>query len=146
MGIVLRMFPPAGASDSQDDGAHRERETYTQVAPTGTVALVFTDVQGSTRLWERCPDDMGRALDVHNRVLRALIAEHGGYEVKTQGDSFMVAFASVVTAVRWCLEAQRALLEAPWPEVLLDEPDARVEQGPHGLLHRGLRVRMGVRL
>ncbi|MET0403143.1 MAG: adenylate/guanylate cyclase domain-containing protein [Cystobacter sp.] len=115
-------------------------------APTGTVALVFTDVQGSTRLWERCPGDMGRALDVHNAVLRSLLGAHGGYEVKTQGDSFMVAFASVVSAVRWCLEAQRALLEAPWPESLLGEPDACVERGAHGLLHRGLRVRMGVHL
>ena len=63
-------------------------------APTGTVALVFTDMQGSTRLWERCGAAMRAALEVHDRVLRALLARHAGYEVKTQGDSFMVAFPS----------------------------------------------------
>ncbi|WNG22552.1 ATP-binding protein [Cystobacter fuscus] len=140
------MFPPAGAIQSPSAGELPARNAPPVAPPTGTVALVFTDVQGSTRLWERCPSDMGRALDVHNEVLRALLDVHGGYEVKTQGDSFMVAFASVVEAVRWCLEAQQALVEAPWPEVLLAEPDARVERGPHGVMHRGLRVRMGVHL
>ncbi|HYO51394.1 ATP-binding protein [Archangium sp.] len=115
-------------------------------APTGTVALVFTDVQGSTRLWERCSAAMKVALDVHDRVLRSLLAEHGGYEVKTQGDSFMVAFTSVVGAARWCLEAQQALLGAPWPEELLTEPDAAEVPGPRGRIYRGLRVRMGVHL
>jgi len=142
MGTVLRMFPLTSAIGMPGDGvtAHRDK------APTGAVALVFTDVQGSTRLWERCNADMGAALDVHNRVLRELLAVSGGYEVKTQGDSFMVAFASLVEAVRWCLEAQQALLDAPWPDALLREPDAREEWGPKGRTHRGLRVRMGVHL
>ena len=63
-------------------------------APTGTVVLVFTDVQSSTQLWEQCGEAMQAALDVHNQVLRARLATTSGYEVKTQGDSFMVAFAS----------------------------------------------------
>ena len=142
MGTVLRMFPLTSSVGTVGDRLEAPRDK----APTGTVAHVFTDVQGSTRLWERCHADMGEALDLHNRVLRELIRAHGGYEVKTQGDSFMVAFGSVVEAVRWCLAAQQALLDAPWPETLLAQTDAAEEKGPKGLLHRGLRVRMGVHL
>jgi len=112
--------------------------------PSGTVALVFTDIQGSTLLWERCSAGMRTALELHDRILRTLLNSAGGYEVKTQGDSFMVAFASVAEAVRWCLEVQEALLKAPWPEELLAQPEAAEERGPQGLLYRGLRVRMGV--
>lgn len=116
-------------------------------APTGTVVLVFTDVQSSTQLWEQCGEAMRVALDVHNRVLRARLSTTSGYEVKTQGDSFMVAFPSALEAVRWCLEAQEALLHAPWPPGILAHPQAAEERGPQGhALHRGLRVRMGVHL
>ena len=115
-----------------------------QEVPSGTVALVFTDIQGSTLLWERCSAGMRAALELHDRILRTLLATTGGYEVKTQGDSFMVAFPRRVEAVRWCLDAQEALLKAPWPSELLAQPEAAEERGPQGLLYRGLRVRMGV--
>nr|WP_246357176.1 adenylate/guanylate cyclase domain-containing protein [Pyxidicoccus fallax] len=111
---------------------------------SGEVALVFTDVQGSTRLWERCGASMRTALEVHDRVLRSLLAGGAGYEVKTQGDSFMIAFPTVLEALRWCLDAQEALLRAPWPAEVLAQPEAAEEHGPRGLLHRGLRVRMGI--
>jgi predicted ATPase/class 3 adenylate cyclase len=141
------MFAPASTSDvSGSGGASRRLSAPAVRVPTGTVALVFTDVQGSTQLWERCSDGMRGALDVHDQVLRALLVGADGYEVKTQGDSFMVAFASAVEAVRWCLEAQEALLRAPWPEELLRLSDAAVVQGTSGTVHRGLRVRMGVHL
>jgi predicted ATPase/class 3 adenylate cyclase len=86
------------------------------------------------------------ALDLHNQVLRAQLSSTSGYEVKTQGDSFMVVFSSVLDAVRWCLLAQEALLIAPWPEGVLNHPQASEEQGSQGRrsLYRGLRVRMGV--
>jgi predicted ATPase/class 3 adenylate cyclase len=113
-------------------------------APSGTVALVFTDIQGSTALWERCSTAMGRALEIHDRILRAVLLSTTGYEVKTQGDSFMVAFRTVLEAVRWCLDVQEVLLDAPWPEEILAQPEAAQERGPAGLLYRGLRVRMGV--
>ena len=112
--------------------------------PEGPVALVFTDVQGSTRLWERCGAGMRGALEEHDRVLRSLLAGSTGYEVKTQGDSFMIAFPSVLDALAWCLEAQDALLRAAWPVDILSQPEAAEEVGPRGLLFRGLRVRMGV--
>jgi predicted ATPase/class 3 adenylate cyclase len=114
------------------------------VFPTGTLALVFTDIEGSTRLWERCGNAMREALRLHDALMRRLLARTSGYEVKTAGDSFMVAFSSVHEAVRWCLDVQEALPHEPWPEELLTHSAAAVEGGSRGLLHRGLRVRMGV--
>ncbi len=114
------------------------------VPPMGTVSLVFTDVQGASRLWERCPHAMREALELHDAVLRAALDRGPGYEVKTQGGAFMLAFPSPVEAVRWCLDAQEALMRAPWPEELLAQPEASMEQGPHGMLYRGLRVCMGI--
>lgn len=113
--------------------------------PTGTVALAFTDVQGSTKLWEHRPDGMRVALELHDRLMREAIARRGGYEVKTEGDSFMVAFSSSVDALRWCLETQEALVAATWPDEILADELASVETAPDGrVLRRGLRVRMGV--
>ncbi|MEW5854486.1 MAG: adenylate/guanylate cyclase domain-containing protein [Myxococcota bacterium] len=84
-------------------------------APVGRVVLVFTDVQGSTQLWEELPEEMRTALSMHDEVMRQLLAEHNGYEVKTEGDAFMAAFARVEDAVRWCVETQRALVLVDWP-------------------------------
>ncbi|MFL5349221.1 MAG: ATP-binding protein [Hyalangium sp.] len=114
--------------------------------PRGTVSLVFTDIPSASRLWERCASAMGQALELHDEVMRELLERHSGYEVKTQGGAFMLAFTSPVDAVRWCLETQEALLQAPWPEELLAQPEVAEELGPRGYLHRGLRVRMGVHI
>lgn len=114
-------------------------------APTGRIALVFTDVQGSTALWEAIPDAMREALAVHNALLRATLSEANGYEVKTEGDAFMIAFRDPLSAAAFCLATQERLLEAAWPAALLASHDAREERGPEGnLLYRGLRVRMGI--
>lgn len=109
------------------------------------VTLVFTDVQGSTTLWETVPDAMREALDLHNELFRRLIAKHRGYEVKTEGDAFMVAFDEPRDAVRFCLDAQLDLRDLPWPRALLEQPDASESAGEdETLLFRGLRVRMGL--
>ncbi|MCP3141451.1 ATP-binding protein [Pyxidicoccus xibeiensis] len=147
MGDVLQLLALPVAGTARVLSGHEPPaadDSRLAAPPSGTVALVFTDVQGSTRLWERCGGSMRAALEVHDRVLRTLLAGGRGYEVKTQGDSFMVAFPTVLEALRWCLEAQEALLRAPWPAEILAQPEAAEEQGPRGLLHRGLRVRMGV--
>jgi class 3 adenylate cyclase len=110
-----------------------------RVAPVGTVALVFTDIQGSTKLWEQNADVARHSLRAHDAVMRAAIHRHGGYEVKTEGDSFMIAFGDPVQAARFCLTAQRGLYEQPWSEDLLAHPEASVAPG-----FQGLRVRMGI--
>jgi len=84
--------------------------------PSGTVTFLFTDIEGSTRLWERDAGVMWRALDRHNAILGEAISAHGGYHFKTIGDAFQAAFARAGDAVAACVAAQRALEAEPWSE------------------------------
>eukprot|EP01061_Rhynchopus_euleeides_P022952 TRINITY_DN3744_c0_g1_i2.p1 TRINITY_DN3744_c0_g1~~TRINITY_DN3744_c0_g1_i2.p1 ORF type:complete len:994 (+),score=321.27 TRINITY_DN3744_c0_g1_i2:104-2983(+) len=105
------------------------------------IAIVFTDIVGSTLLWEACPTGMSTALRMHNEVVRWCIAEYNGYEVKTIGDAFMVAFDTADEAVLFGLAVQDQLTKAAWPEDLLREPlCARDDSGDWV----GIRVRIGV--
>jgi predicted ATPase/class 3 adenylate cyclase len=83
--------------------------------PAGTVTFLFTDIEGSTRLWETEPAAMARSLVLHNETLHAAFARHGGVVFSTMGDGMAVAFSSAAAAVRAALEAQRALMAAQWP-------------------------------
>ena len=67
--------------------------------PTGSVAFLFTDIEGSTRLWEARPREMGAALARHDALLRAAVEAAGGTVFKTVGDAFCVAFADPAAAV-----------------------------------------------
>jgi class 3 adenylate cyclase len=78
-------------------------------------AMVFTDIQSSTSLWARAPEHMGEALEKHHAALRRLIGRHDGYEVKTIGDSFMVAFKQASDAAAFALEVQTRLFAESWP-------------------------------
>jgi class 3 adenylate cyclase len=76
--------------------------------PSGTVTLLFSDIEGSTRLLHQLgPVEYAAALDRHRKLLRAAFAAHGGYEVDYEGDSFFVAFPSALEAVAAAEAAQR---------------------------------------
>ena len=77
--------------------------------PTGVVTFLFTDIEGSTRLWERRPEAMRAALAVHDRLLREAIDSHDGHVVKMTGDGVLAAFDSPVAALAAALDAQRFL-------------------------------------
>ena len=81
-----------------------------------TFTFLFTDVEGSTRLWERFPQAMKSALERHDSILQAAVTAAGGQVVKTTGDGLMAVFGSAADAVRACLAAQRGLVEEPWKE------------------------------
>ena len=83
--------------------------------PTGTVTLLFTDIEGSTRLWEQHPEAMATALERHDALMRTAIEEAGGYVFKTVGDAFCAAFASAKEAVVATGEARRQLHAETWP-------------------------------
>ena len=100
-------------------------------APTGAVTLCFTDVQGSTSLWEEHPEAMRVALVIHDELLRQVLAEHGGYEVKTEGDAFMVAFTTPCAALAWCRDVQLALAEIEWPPPIAVRGGLLVRMGLH---------------
>lgn len=83
--------------------------------PSGTVTLLFTDVQGSTRLWEAEPSAMAIALRRHDEIMRAAIEAAGGYVFKTVGDAFCAAFWTPAAAVDAALAAQQQLGAEDWP-------------------------------
>ena len=85
--------------------------------PTGTVTFLFTDIQGSTPLWEREPEQMAEALQTHNTALRQAIETNGGIVFKTVGDEFQIAFPTASQALRAAIAGQRALAEANWNEL-----------------------------
>ena len=84
--------------------------------PTGTVTLLFTDIEGSTRLWETQERAMRTALARHDQVLRESIGAHGGHVFKTVGDAFCAVFHTAADGVAAALDAQRALHAERWPE------------------------------
>ncbi len=86
----------------------------TDVPPSGTVTFLFTDIEGSTRLWEDHPDVMPEALAQHDAVLRNAVESAGGHVVKTSGDGLFAAFRRVDAALMSALAVQRALAAAEW--------------------------------
>jgi predicted ATPase/class 3 adenylate cyclase len=94
--------------------------------PTGTVAFLFTDIEGSTRLARSLAEDYESVLERHRSILREAFSRHAGFEVGTEGDSFFIAFGSPLHALRAAAEAQGALTAEEW------QPGAE------------LRVRMGL--
>ena len=82
--------------------------------PTGTITFLFTDIEGSTKLWERNPKEMERALARHDEILSKAVEEHDGYVFKTVGDAFCCAFSTATEALEATLEAQQALFAEEW--------------------------------
>jgi DNA-binding NarL/FixJ family response regulator/class 3 adenylate cyclase len=117
--------------------------------PTGTVTLLFTDVEGSTGLIRQVGDLYGEILAEHRRILRGAVAGHGGHEVDTTGDGSFVAFASARDGVAAAVAAQREMAAHSWPgdadvrtrmALHTGEP-RRADEGYHGLgVHLAARL------
>lgn len=95
--------------------------------PSGTVALLFTDIEGSTRLLQRLGDQYVLLLTECRALLRDAFRQWHGHEVDTQGDSFFVAFTDTNNAVSAAVTAQRLLHTHTWP----DGVAVRVRMGIH---------------
>jgi class 3 adenylate cyclase len=106
-----------------------ERPSMRSVAaPDGTVTMLFSDIEASTAVNERLGDVRWlELLRSHHAIVRDQVHEHGGYEVKAQGDGFMIAFASARRAVQCACAIQRAI-------------DARLGENPDG----PIRLRIGL--
>ena len=128
---------------------------------TGSVTLVFTDIQASTRLWSAVPAAMSVALDLHHAVIRRCIASHRAYEVKTIGDSFMIACRTADQAVALAVDIQRELMRTTFPAAIQevydakkrDDDDVEIDDNPERLAvpvepydfgYHGIRVRIGM--
>ena len=83
--------------------------------PTGTVTLLFTDIEGSTRLLQQLGEHYAHVLADFRRLLRAAFVLYNGHEVDTQGDAFFVAFARATDAASAAVTIQRALSDHHWP-------------------------------
>ena len=90
--------------------------TATPVLPSGTLTLLMTDIEGSTRLWEDHPEAMSEALRRHDDLMLTAIERSGGYVFKTVGDAFCAAFPTATDALQAAEAAQRTLIAEPWPE------------------------------
>src|SRR3954447_25340981 len=84
--------------------------------PRGTVTFLFTDIEGSTALWERDRAAMRAAVNQHLALLREVIADHDGVAFKTVGDAVQAAFATAPAALAAAVASQRELQTATWPE------------------------------
>ncbi|HEX8990426.1 MAG TPA: adenylate/guanylate cyclase domain-containing protein [Anaerolineales bacterium] len=96
--------------------------------PSGTVTFLFTDLEGSTKLWEQFPGAMKSALARHDDILQRAITTQGGHIIKSTGDGFHAAFDTCASALAAALTAQQDMQHAGWEEIQ-----------PHRL-----RVRMGI--
>jgi predicted ATPase/class 3 adenylate cyclase len=102
--------------------------------PTGEITLLFTDIEGSTRLLQRLGDRYAAVLKDHQRLMRSAFRQHNGHEFGTQGDAFFVVFESAPDAVAAAVDCQRKLASHPWA----DDAAVRVRIG----LHTGRPVRV----
>jgi predicted ATPase/class 3 adenylate cyclase len=95
--------------------------------PSGTVTFLFTDIEGSTRLWQHDEASMGEAVARHDQLLRAVVADHGGVVFSTMGDGLAAAFQTASAALCCAVEAQRLLDRESWETV----SPIRVRMGLH---------------
>ena len=117
--------------------------------PTGTITLLFTDIEGSTRLLQQLGSRYGEVLSECRALLRATFEQWHGYEVDTQGDAFFVVFAQASDAVSAAIMLQLTLFAHSWPDDIAvrvrvglhtGEPEA-TEEGYVGLdVHRAARI------
>jgi class 3 adenylate cyclase len=95
--------------------------------PTGTVTLLFTDIEGSTRLLKQLRSDYGELLAEHHRLMRLALEQHAGREVDTQGEAFFAVFPRAKDAVAAAIAAQRGHAACEWP----GRVEVRVRMGLH---------------
>ncbi|RHW67462.1 Adenylate and Guanylate cyclase catalytic domain containing protein [Trypanosoma brucei equiperdum] len=159
--IALMLFATLGVAllcsrrnKRDNDRAPRE--------PTDPVTLIFTDIENSTAQWAAHPDLMTEAVAAHHRLIRALVLRHNCYEVKTIGDSFMIASKHPSQAVQLAADVQLMFLHNDWGTDVFDNfyreleetnakedneytsPTACLDPEVYSRLWSGLRVRIGI--
>ena len=100
--------------DSKDGTDRLPRTTLNETLPTGTVTILFTDVEGSTRLWERNPAAMKQSLARHDAILHKAVRSHHGQVVKELGDGMLAVFPTARDALVAAATAQAALTSTDW--------------------------------
>ncbi|CAH0048025.1 unnamed protein product [Clonostachys solani] len=157
-GTSMSLYPSGVPDEAQALSTRRGRKAKGDVldsslgrleaeipAPTGNVSIVFTDIKNSTTLWEMYPSAMRSAIKLHNELMRRQLRRIGGYEVKTEGDAFMVSFPTATSALLWCFAVQLGLLDVNWPSEVLGSVSAQqIADKDDNIIFKGLSVRMGI--
>ena len=136
-----RPYLPAALFEEMEEEVLSKHTVAPPGLTTETATIVFTDILSSTSIWEHAPEGMSAALKIHNAVMREVMQMYEGYEVKTIGDAFMVAFSTTQDGVNFGLHVHELLREASWPASLLEDAPICAEQDS---LWGGLTVRIGV--
>lgn len=149
--VVLSLKQFTGKAKHREKAAQPEDSILRKLdeeiePPTGEVAMVFTDIKNSTLLWDSFPVAMRSAIKVHNSIMRRQMRIIGGYEVKTEGDAFMVSFPTPTSALLWCFAVQSQLVSTDeWPtEILASDQGCEIKDSNGNIIYRGLSVRMGI--
>jgi class 3 adenylate cyclase/predicted ATPase len=121
---ILEQSPALDLEGSSETG----RLAVAARAPEGTIALLFTDIEGSTRLATELGESWPAVLAQHHELLGAAVGDAGGFVNATEGDSFFATFEDPVSAGRAAVAAQRALRAHPWPDPV---GELRVRMGLH---------------
>mmetsp|Transcript_14281 Transcript_14281/g.30984 ORF Transcript_14281/g.30984 Transcript_14281/m.30984 type:complete len:893 (-) Transcript_14281:422-3100(-) len=148
-GKIDALSSESECSELSDEGTHYRddrtartmRTVKTLRVPEGEVTIIYTDVQGSTSLWEADPLAMKKSTDIHDQIIRKCYSDHGGYEITTEGDAFNLAFQHPADAIGFAIKAQLNLYRAKWPEGILNHPDGCDNDKKK---FRGFRVRFGM--
>jgi class 3 adenylate cyclase len=101
--------------------------TSSRPLPTGVVTFLFTDIEGSTRHWERTPEAMSSALARHNEIVADAVATQDGVVFKTVGDAFCAVFGDPISALKAAMDIQRTLRATTWTT----DSDLQVRIGIH---------------
>jgi class 3 adenylate cyclase len=132
---------------SQDEEHHQQTPITPDIQepPNEKVCIVFTDIINSTEMWEQDEQAMVIALVAHNEILQDQMGTFGGYEIKTLGDGFHIAFETAESALNFCLVTQRQISQFAWPESIFGLNRHREAMaGDYIGSDRGLTVRMGI--
>src|SRR6266581_9524561 len=115
MRYLIEDDPMAEISPFASPSESGQKRTRVGDLPTGTVTLLFTDIEGSTLLLEQLGERYADILVACRQLLRTAFQQWNGVEVDTQGDAFFVAFARATHAVSAAVDMQRALASHDWP-------------------------------
>ncbi len=117
--------------------------------PAGTVTMLFSDIEGSTRLLEQLGERYADVLGEHHRIVRSALAAHGGAEIRTEGDAFFAVFTRARDAALATAEIQRGLAAHAWPESRLVRVRIGVHTGEPNVIdddYQGLDVHRAARI
>lgn len=123
----MSAFTPLASGPRKPEDTLAGREAEVAELQSGIMAFLFTDIEGSTRLWEATPELMSPTLSRHDAIVRETISAHGGHVFKTIGDAFCAVFATPVEAVAAATAAQRSLSHESWSVT----PPLRVRMAVH---------------